>query len=188
MSNLTTPSPSQRVAERAERGWAFVSFALIALVAVLAAVAGIRQAVTPQARVEAAPPQSFQEGGEFAESNLGSAREPDGSVTVRLAAQQYSFTPQCILVPTDAAIHIRGVSADVVHGFLIAGTNVNTMFVPGYVATASARFAAPGDHLTPCHEFCGMGHHGMWAIVRVIDRKAFDNLSDQKRRLSCVAQ
>ena len=34
--------------------------------------------------------------GEFVESNLGSAVEPDGSVTVRAIGQQYSFTPQCI--------------------------------------------------------------------------------------------
>jgi cytochrome c oxidase subunit II len=37
--------------------------------------------------------------GEFVESNLGTALEPDGSVTVRLIAQQYNFVPACVLVP-----------------------------------------------------------------------------------------
>ena len=60
--------------------------------------------------------------------------EPDGSVTVRAIGQQYSFTPACILVPADTPITLRATSADVVHGFLIQGTNVNTMLVPGYVS------------------------------------------------------
>jgi hypothetical protein len=37
--------------------------------------------------------------GEFVESNLGTAREADGSITVRMIAQQYLFVPHCILVP-----------------------------------------------------------------------------------------
>jgi len=48
-----------------------------------------------------------QLGGEFIESNLGSALQPDGSVIVRAIGQQYSFTPQCILVPTDTPITFR---------------------------------------------------------------------------------
>ena len=67
------------------------------------------------------------------------------------------------LVPTDTPITIRATSADVVHGFLIEHTNVNTMLVPGYISTLNTRFDKPGDHPMPCHEFCGIGHQGMWA-------------------------
>ena len=59
-------------------------------------------------------------------------------VTVRAIGQQYSFTPQCIVVPADTPITLRATSADVVHGLLIEGTNINTMLVPGYVAEALA--------------------------------------------------
>ena len=188
MPSVPSHPESERVAERAERRWALVSIVLIVAIALAAAFAGIRQATMPQPRVEAAPPESLKLGGEFVESNLGSALESDGSVTVRAVGQQYSFTPQCMLVPTDALITFRATSADVVHGFLIAGTNVNTMLVPGYVSTVTARFSEPGEHLMPCHEFCGMGHHGMWAKVKVIDRKAFDDLADKNQRVSCVAE
>ena len=98
--------------------------------------------------------------GEFAEGNLGSALEPDGSVTVRAVGQQYSFTPQCMVVPTDALVTFRATSADVVHGFLIEGTNINTMLVPGYISQLSARFTTTGEHLMPCQEFCGDGSSG----------------------------
>src|SRR5579864_6567771 len=39
--------------------------------------------------------------GEFVESNLGAAQEPDGSITVRMIAQQYVFVPRCVRVPAN---------------------------------------------------------------------------------------
>ncbi len=63
-----------------------------------------------------ANPTTLHLSGEFIESNLGSAVEPGGSVTVRAIGQQFSFTPQCIVVPTDTTITLRATSADVVHG------------------------------------------------------------------------
>ena len=35
------------------------------------------------------------------EANLGTALQPNGSAIVRVIAQQYSFVPGCIVVPTD---------------------------------------------------------------------------------------
>ncbi|MDE1147202.1 MAG: hypothetical protein PW843_11355 [Azospirillaceae bacterium] len=175
-------------AERIERRWATLSTAIVALLVVMAAFAGIHQATMPQAHVETADPRTLHIAGEFVESNLGSAVEPDGSILVRAIGQQYSFTPACILVPAGTPITIRATSADVVHGFLIDGTNVNTMLVPGYVSVISARFENPGDHHMPCHEFCGTGHEGMWGRVKVIDKAAFQKLAANHRRLSCVDQ
>jgi len=50
----------------------------------------------------------------------------------------------------------------------------------------SARFEAPGEHVMPCHEFCGTGHAGMWAKVKVVEKQSFRDLASGKRRLSCV--
>ena len=77
---------------------------VVALFVVVAAFAGIHQATMPQARVETISPTRLHLGGEFVETNLGSAVEPDGSVTVRAIGQEYSFTPECIIVPADTAI------------------------------------------------------------------------------------
>ena len=38
----------------------------------------------------------------------------------------------------------------------------------------------------PCHEFCGVGHEGMWAKVKVVDKDAFMAMAADQRRLSCV--
>ena len=188
MNQQTDHTGGAIVAERIERRWGAVSISIIVLLIVMAAYAGIHQAVMPQARVETADPRSLHIAGEFIESNLGSAVEPDGSVTVRAIGQQYTFTPQCILVPADTPITIRATSSDVVHGFLIEHSNVNTMLVPGYISTITTRFATPSERVMPCHEFCGSGHEGMWGRIRVIDKTAFMKLAADRRRMTCVAQ
>jgi cytochrome c oxidase subunit II len=174
--------------ERVERRWAGISIGTIVLLAVLAAFAGIHRATMPQSIVETIEPRIVHMQGEFVETNLGSALEADGSVTVRAVGQQYSFTPTCMLVPTNTPITFRATSPDVIHGFLIEGTNINTMLVPGYVSVLPAKFDKPGDHLMPCQEFCGVGHEGMWARVRVIEKQEFQNLIARQPRVSCDQQ
>ncbi|MFC0398227.1 cytochrome C oxidase subunit II [Paraburkholderia rhizosphaerae] len=176
------------VEERAERRWAWFAGGIIVFMLVVVVFTGLHWAIMPPSRVETIDPSRLQISGEFVESNLGSAVEPDGSVVVRFIAQQYSFTPQCLLVPADTPIKLRTTSADVVHGLLVSDTNINTMVVPGYVATMNTRFDQPGEHLMPCHEFCGVGHQTMWAHVKVIDKAAFFEQARQNRRLSCVAR
>jgi cytochrome c oxidase subunit II len=185
MSSASGHGDSAHSAARLERRWATISLGILVLLILMAGFAGIHKAIMPQARVETVDPRTLHLAGEFIESNLGTAVEPNGSVTVRAVAQQYSFSPPCILVPADTPIAIRATSADVVHGFIIGGTNVNTMLVPGYVSLLDTRFDHPADHLMPCHEFCGVGHEGMWAKVKVIDKSAFRKMAADRRRLAC---
>ena len=184
----TTPDHDEgaAVAARIERRWTIMSAGIVGLLIGMAIFAGIHKATMPQAWVETANPQTLHISGEFVEINLGSAVEADGSVTVRAIGQQFSFTPQCILVPTGTPISFRATSSDVVHGFLIDHTNINSMLVPGYVSVLLAKFDTPGEHPMPCQEFCGMGHEGMWAKVKVIDKAAFFKMAADKRRLTCV--
>ncbi|MBP0588921.1 cytochrome C oxidase subunit II [Paraburkholderia sp. LEh10] len=183
-----SPDSGHAVAERAERRWAYFVIAIVVFMLALVVYSGLHWAMMPPSRVETIDPSRLQMSGEFVESNLGSAVETDGSVVVRFVAQQYSFTPQCLLVPADTPITFRTTSADVVHGLLVTDTNINTMVVPGYVATFSSTFDKPAEHLMPCHEFCGFGHQTMWAHVKVIDKAAFFEQAKQNRRLSCVSR
>jgi len=188
MSNISHPGHSDGadVAARVERRWAVVVVGIVLVLVAMVVFTGLHWAMMPPSRVETIDPTTLHVSGEFIESNLGTGIEPDGSATVRVVAQQYSFTPQCILVPANTPVTFRATSADVVHGFLIADTNVNSMVEPGYVPTFKTRFDKPGDHVMPCHEYCGTGHEGMWAHVKVIDATEFDKLKATARRLSCV--
>jgi cytochrome c oxidase subunit 2 len=92
------------------------------------------------------------------------------------------------LVPAQTPITLRATSADVVHGILVQGTNINTMLVPGYVSEQFMRFEKTGEHLMPCQEFCSFGHEGMWGKVKVIDKAEFESKAKSGGRLSCVGE
>jgi cytochrome c oxidase subunit 2 len=186
---MSAASDGHDIAVRIEKRWAILVSSLIGVLVAMTIFAGVHWAMMPPSRVETIDPRTLHIAGEFIEANLGTATETDGSVTVRLVAQQYSFTPQCLLVPANTPITFRATSADAVHGFLIDHTNINSMLVPGYVSTFRSRFDAVGEHEMPCHEFCGTGHQGMWARVKVIDPAEFQKLqTGANGRLSCVDQ
>ena len=188
---LRRPLPNGIVPEglvaRTETRWVMLMGAMLLVMMTVIVATGIVRALHPASNVEIVDPVTLHLRGEFVESNLGTALEPDGSVTVRLIAQQYAFAPGCVRVPAATPVKFRLTSADVVHGFLLPGTNVNTMVIPGFVAEVRTTFAAPGEYAMPCHEFCGLGHHGMWAHVSVAPREEFAQASAAERT-SCVQQ
>ncbi len=178
--NAVVPGDKGGAAAAAEQRWAIVSISLMGIVIAVIAFTGIHWASMPPSGIEPIDPTRLHVAGEFVERNLGAQMRADGTVVVRLIGQQYAFNPRCVVLPADTDITFRGTSADVVHGFLVTGSNANAMLVPGYITTFTARFSQLGDHLMPCHEYCGTGHAAMWAHVRIVPRKEFERaLSDQ---------
>ena len=191
MSTLTPgleqpESASEAVAVAAERRWALIVAAIIALLVLMMVVTGLHWATMPPSRVETVDVKTLHIKGEFVETNLGTTLGPDGKVTVRLIAQQYSFVPQCIVVPAEMPVTFRATATDTIHGFVVGRTNVNTMLVPGFVATFSTTFKKTGTMLMPCHEYCGTGHEAMWARVQVLPTQEFLAKARDGERLSCV--
>jgi len=177
---------SEAVAVAAERRWAFIVVAIIAFMVLLMVVTGLHWAAMPPSRVETVDVRTVHLQGEFVESNLGTTLGADGKVTVRLIAQQYSFIPQCIVVPAEMPVTFRGTATDAIHGFVIGRTNANTMLVPGFVATFTTSFPRTGEQLMPCHEYCGTGHEAMWGRVQVLPPEEFLSKARNGERLSCV--
>jgi cytochrome c oxidase subunit II len=179
-------SPGAAAAERAERRWVLVVAAIIFVLLAMMVFTGLHWAAMPPSRVETIDPRTLHMRGEFVESNLGTQVDGAGRVTVRLVAQQYSFTPQCLLVPADTPVTFRATAGDVVHGFVVGRTNANVMLIPGFVSTFTASFPKTGELLMPCHEYCGTGHAGMWARVQVLARDDFLQQAQGGRVVSCV--
>jgi cytochrome c oxidase subunit 2 len=107
---------------------------------------------------------------------------------VRLIAQQYSFEPQCILVPAEVPVTFRATSTDAIHGFAVGTTNANVMLIPGFVATFTTTFRKAGEHLMPCHEYCGTGHEAMWGRVQVMAPDEFLRKAAGGERVNCVSR
>jgi cytochrome c oxidase subunit 2 len=193
----THPDPLQRplpdaivpaeVVARTEKRWLGVMVAMLIVMMAVVVLTGITHAISPPSNVETIDPTTLHLGGEFAESNLGTAQERDGSLTVRLIGGQFGFAPDCTKVAVGTPVKFRLTSTDVIHGFLLPSTNVNTMVVPGFVAEVRTRFTRPGIYRMPCNEFCGAGHHGMWARVSVVPKDQFQSLAPTERS-SCVQQ
>jgi cytochrome c oxidase subunit 2 len=134
---------------------------------------GVHWASMPPSRVETIDPRTLHISGEFVESNLGTAVEADGKVVVRLVAQQYSFEPQCMLVPAETPVTFRGTSSDVIHGFVVGTTNANVMLIPGYVATFTATFRKAGRAPDAVPRVLRTAHAAMWARFQVVPQQEF---------------
>lgn len=193
MTAAMKPSPApdgshgaESVAVAAERRWAYIVAAIIAMLLVVMVVTGLHWAAMPPSRVETIDVKRLHLEGEFVETNLGTAVDADGKVTVRLVGQQYSFVPQCIVVPADTPVTFRGTATDAIHGFVVGRTNANTMLIPGFISTFTTSFRKTGEQLMPCHEYCGTGHEAMWARVQVLEPQEFMARARGGERLSCV--
>ena len=187
MAEAQGTAPAGLIAEsvvvRTETRWLFIMAGMLGIMLAVVVLTGVFQA--PLSHIETVDPTTLHLTGEFVESNLGSAIEPDGVVTVRMIAHQYMFTPECVTVPAGTLVRFRLTSPDVTHGFIIADTNANAMVVPGFVSEIATRFDQIGEYKMPCHEFCGFGHHGMWARVVVVQRDHFPKIGPGER-VTCV--
>lgn len=86
---------------------------------------------------------------------------------IHYVARMWSFDPPEVVVPPKAQVDIYLTSADVTHGFIVPGTNINMMAVPGAVNYLRTKFEKPGVYSLVCHEYCGSGHQEMGAVIRV---------------------
>jgi cytochrome c oxidase subunit 2 len=172
---------------RTERRWLYVMASMLGIMLAIIVLTGLTQMLHPLSDVETVDAKTLHLKGEFVENDLGVADNPDGSVTVRMVAQQYMFVPQCVKVPIGTRVHFRLTSADVTHGFFVGETNTNAMVVPGFVTDVSAFFHQRASLKMPCDEYCGFGHHGMAARVEVLTKAEYQSLSLEGRKI-CDAQ
>ncbi len=148
-----------------EKIWMWAAGGLIAMFLGITLLATVIQGRLPPSHVETIDPAQVFTDARFAER--GVTTNADGSVVVTAVALMYSFLPNEIRVPAGTPVTFRLTSPDVIHGFQIAGTNGNTMIVPGYVSQFTTVFDTPGEYLIVCNEYCGLGHHGMYATLIV---------------------
>lgn len=155
--------------EREERGWTVIMGGVVIAMTFFIVTTSLIFMSHPPSHMERLDPDRLHVAGEFVEANLGTELGADGSVVVRVVARMYNFDPSCIIVPAGARVTFRMASPDVIHGAMIPTTNFNTMIVPGYISKVTTRFDRSGVYRMPCHEFCGVGHHGMWSEMRVVE-------------------
>lgn len=108
--------------------------------------------------------------------------EEDDGLHVYIVAQQFLFRPgtsEPLRLPAGEQVTFHVTSADVTHGFNLAGTNVNSMVIPGQVAEFSVTFDETQKYGLVCHEYCGSAHHEMAGTIRVVSASQFELSADR---------
>ncbi|QKT02621.1 cupredoxin domain-containing protein [Ectothiorhodospiraceae bacterium 2226] len=151
-----------------EKAWVYVSLILVAFASAVVLFTAVSANIHPPSNVETIDSASLHLSEEFAEDRLGPRITEDGRVVVTMVAARYAFYPQRVEVPANTPVTFRWATPDVLHGVHVAGTNMNTMVVPGFVSEVTTEFPRPGTYPFLCNEYCGLGHDYMWSRLVVV--------------------
>ena len=88
-------------------------------------------------------------------------------------ARMWRFEPNEVTLPAGSTVDIYVSTADVTHGLILLGTDLNLMAVPGVVNYARVKFDRPQVYQLLCHEYCGLGHDRMAASLRVVEAATY---------------
>ena len=142
-----------------EKVWMWAAALLIALFLGAILIGAGAQATQPPSHFEVVDPTTLADNPEFGKPVPRTG--PDGNLIIPIRAEMFSFAPDPIEVPANRPVTFRLTSADVLHGFEVAGTNANAMAVPGYISQFTVAFPRPGSYPIVCNEYCGTLHHFM---------------------------
>lgn len=162
--------------DKLEKRWLWIIGALVLMTWVVQIYSASVKNTHPPSNVEAVDSAQIHlaaSGGEFAEDKIGSSRDANGKLVVRMVAARYGFYPQRIDIPQGEEFTLRVVSFDVLHGIYVPGTNLNLMIVPGYVSQVTTQLNTLGEVPYVCHEFCGPAHAYMYGVFNVVPKNDF---------------
>ncbi len=171
-SSAGSPGPAETHEEGwidpTERNWFRFSIVLLVAFAVAVGVAGFAlgfQVPGDEARVD---PRTVADEAPWSDRIDNPVREvAPGEYVVYMIARQFRYEPNTITVPEGSTITFYVTSIDVQHGLKIQDTNINLQIVPGQVSKLTTTLDKAGTYPFICHEFCGLGHAGMFGTLTV---------------------
>lgn len=150
-----------------ERLWIGITIAAIIVMLIAIVIAGFGLGIQLPGASGTIDPSKLAKTAPF--DKPGQYQISDGKYQVIMIAYAWGYTPNEIRVPTGSQIKFKITSRDITHGFLLEGTNINLMILPGQIAEEQVTFTQPGTYLFLCHEYCGVGHQGMFGKIIVED-------------------
>lgn len=150
---------------RYEEIWLILSVSMLILFMLVTGYQTFALGMGPPSNKETLDPQKVDVTAPF--DNPGIFETGDNEYEVIMVLQTFGFTPTEIEIPLGAKVTFTMTSKDVIHGFQVAGTNLNAMVMPGYIQKATQTFSKPGEYLVLCNEYCGIGHQMMSTTITV---------------------
>lgn len=150
---------------RTEEIWLIIGVAILVISMAITGYQAFALDMGTPSGLETIDPQKVDETAPF--DKPGVYKTGDNEYEVVMTLQIFSFTPMDIEIPAGAEVTFIMTSKDVVHGFQVAGTNLNAMVTPGHIQRATQKFDEPGEFLVLCNEYCGAGHQMMSTTITV---------------------
>jgi cytochrome c oxidase subunit 2 len=144
---------------RAERAWLWFGGVMLAVFLATITSVALVEGMIPPSHIQSIDPTKVAQTPPF--DHPGLRKLPDGTYEAYYVAHIFAFEPQKLEIPLGAHVTFYVTSPDVMHGFSIPLTGVNTMVTPGWVSTVSHTFKEPGTFLLVCNEYCGSAHQLM---------------------------
>jgi cytochrome c oxidase subunit 2 len=97
----------------------------------------------------------------------GNGGGSDNAQVVKIEAQQWSFSPNTIMLSKGQTVDFELTSSDVHHGFNLPDFGVRADIVPGQTSKVRVTLDKAGMYNFHCDYFCGSGHEGMSGMLVV---------------------
>lgn len=150
---------------RLEKIWIGAGVAMLAIFLGLISVSAIADGMNPPSNVQTIDPTKVADTPPF--DKPGMRQTGPNTYEVYYVAHIFAFNPRELTIPLGSTVTFYVTSPDVVHGFSIPETGINTMVIPGWVSSVSQRFSRPGKYILVCNEYCGSGHQLMAGQIEV---------------------
>lgn len=154
-----------------EKIWLLLGSGTLLVFLIVVGISAFYMGSKPPSCAVTLDPERVTEHTLFKEPGLKEIGDNEYQLTIVSSAFNYDVgnDEKLIQIPKGATVHVSSTTTDVIHGFEIAGTNVNMMLEPGYISTYTNTFKNAGTYTLVCNEYCGIGHHLMAATIEVIE-------------------
>lgn len=94
-----------------------------------------------------------------------------GPEVITIRASQWAYQPKTVYLTAGVPVHLRLISEDVMHGFIVdeLGINVDDL-LPGHAVDITITPQQPGTYAFACTRYCGI-YHGMM-FGQIVVRRA----------------
>lgn len=154
-----------------EKVWLFFGASSLLIFLIVVGISAFYMGNQPPSCAVTIDPERAHELAPFDNPGLEQIGDNEYQFTILASAFNYDVgtDDKVVEIPKGATVHFSVTTADVIHGFEIAGTNINMMVEPGYISTYTNTFKNAGTYTLVCNEYCGVGHHLMHATIEVIE-------------------
>jgi cytochrome c oxidase subunit II len=154
---------------KSEKLWLIFGISILAIFLTTVGVSAFHMGHQPPSAIKTINVEEVGTTAPFDQPGLNKVEGKDWDYELVYVASAFSYNPAKIEVPFGAKVKVIATTTDVIHGFEVAGTNINMMLEPGYISEFVTTFDKLGEFLIVCNEYCGSGHHLMHSTIEVIE-------------------